>query len=93
MAYVYAAVWFAVGLLLLVRMGRENRVFYPLGGFFLFLGVWWCAGAVTGINLFTGVWGWVLRAVTAAALLLACLSFFREVRKNRKAYEDGEKKK
>lgn len=92
MAYVYAAVWFAVGLLLLLRMGRENRVFYPLGVFFLFLGVWWGAGAATGINLFIGVWGWVLRAVTAAFLVLACLSFFREVQKNRKDYEDRKKK-
>jgi membrane protein implicated in regulation of membrane protease activity len=92
LAYVYAAMWFAVGLILLLRMGRENRVFYPLGAFFLFLGVWWCAGAVTGYNLFAGLWGWVLRAVTAAVLALSCLTFFREIRRNRKAYEDREKK-
>ncbi len=84
--------WFAVGLILILRMGRENRVFYPLGAFFLFLGAWWCAGAATGINLFAGLWSWVLRAVTAAVLVLSCLTFFREIRRNRKAYEDREKK-
>lgn len=82
-AYFYAALWILVGLLLVFRMGGENRVFYPIGGFFLFLGVWWAAGEVTGRNLFTGTWGWTLRAVTAAALILACAEFVREVKKTR----------
>lgn len=81
MGYFYAAVWFAAGLLLIFRMGRENRVFYPLGGYFLFLGAWWTVRSAAGINLFTGVWGWIFRVVTVAALGLALWAFWRERRK------------
>ena len=37
--YVYAVLWLLVGLILLIRFGRENKIFYLLGGFFLVLGV------------------------------------------------------
>ncbi|QAT51152.1 hypothetical protein EQM14_15995 [Caproiciproducens sp. NJN-50] len=83
MGYFYAALWVLVGILLIFRMGSENRVFYPIGGFFLILGAWWAAGAYTGLNLFTGAWGWALRAVTAAVLVLACVEFAREIKKTR----------
>ncbi|MVB12112.1 hypothetical protein CAFE_28440 [Caprobacter fermentans] len=83
MAYFYAALWVLVGVILIFRMGGENRVFYPIGGFFLILGAWWAAGACTGLNLFAGAWGWALRAITAAALCLACVEFAREMKKTR----------
>lgn len=86
MAYLYSAMWLLVGLILIFRMGRENRVFYPIGIFFLFLGVWWLAGQISGINMFTGAWGWTLRGITAVALVLACIVFFREIRKNNEEY-------
>ena len=59
MEYVYAGMFFLVGLILLFRMGRENKVFYLAGGFFVLLGGWWLVGALTGLDLFNGVWGWV----------------------------------
>lgn len=83
MGYFYAALWVLVGVLLIFRMGSENRVFYPIGGFFLILGAWWAAGAYTGRNLFIGAWGWALRGVTAAALVLACMEFAKEVKRTR----------
>lgn len=83
MAYFYAGMWFLTGLILIARMGRENRVFYFLGAFFLILGGWWAAGQVTGMNLFTGAWGWALRAVTAAALVLSCWVFVKDLRETR----------
>ena len=83
MTYVYAAMWFAVALILIFRMGRENRVFYGAGAFFLLLGGWWLANAILSENLFTGVWGLVLRGVTAIALVLMCLAFYKETKKNK----------
>lgn len=83
MTYVYAGMWFLVGLILIFRMGRENRVFYGAGAFFLLLGGWWLADAIRPENLFAGVWGWVLRGITAAALIFMCVAFFRENKKNR----------
>ena len=43
MNYVYAGMWFVCGLILMVKLGKENRVFYAAGGFFLVLGAWWLA--------------------------------------------------
>lgn len=83
MTYVYAAMWFAVGLILIFRMGKENRVFYGAGAFFLLLGGWWLADALLPGNQFGGTAGWVLRGITAAALVVMCIAFFRENRKNK----------
>lgn len=82
MTYVYAAMWLAVGLILIFRMSRENRVFYALGAFFILLGGWWFARAALGANPFAGAWGWVLRAITAAVLVLACAVYYRESKKS-----------
>lgn len=91
LAYLYAAMWLLVGLILIFRMGRrENRAFYPLGAYFLFLGVWWAADGVSPEDLFTGVWGWILRAVTACALVFACIVFYRGIKKDRGTSQKGD---
>ncbi len=90
MTYLYAAMWFLIGLILIFRMGKENRVFYGVGAFFLLLGGWWLADAVLSVNLFEGIWIWILRGITAAALLLASLAFAREYRKDRKSFSAAE---
>ena len=82
MTYVYAAMWFVVGLILIFRMSRENRIFYVAGAFFIILGGWWLAAAMGIAGLFAGVWGWVLRGITAVALILMCVAFFKENKKN-----------
>ena len=82
MTYVYAAMWVAVGLILIFRMSKENRIFYAAGAFFIILGGWWLASAMGVANLFTGLWGWVLRGITAVALLLVCFAFFKEIKKS-----------
>ena len=35
MGYVYAAMWFIAGLILIFRLSKENKIFYVAGGFFL----------------------------------------------------------
>ena len=85
--YIYVFLWFAVGLLLLFRFGKENKVFYPLGGFFLLLGVWWLVDTLQGGMMFEGVWGWVLRVVTAGALVLACAVYYKETKRSREEDE------
>ncbi len=91
MTYIYAAMWFAVGLILIFRMGKENRIFYAAGAFFIILGGWWLAAAMGTANLFVGVWGWVLRGITAVALTLVCVAFFKETKKNNKDFNDKNK--
>lgn len=38
MGYVYAALWFIVGMILVFKMGKENKAFFAVGGFFFFWG-------------------------------------------------------
>lgn len=45
MEYVYAGMWFLIGLLLIWKLRKENQVFVFAGGIFLFMGAWWLADA------------------------------------------------
>ena len=78
MDYVYAIMWFVLGLLLIFRFGRMNKIFYFAGGLFLVMGGWWLAGAVLGQSLFQGALGWVFRGLMAVALVLLCLAYYKE---------------
>lgn len=91
MEYVYAGMWLLIGLILIFRMGKENRVFYLAGAFFLILGGWWLANAFTEQDLFAGIWGIVLRVITAAALILLCAVFWKTYQKDRAAFEAKKK--
>ena len=55
MDYVYAAMWLLIGFLLIFRMGKEHKVFYLAGGFFLLLGIWRLADIFAPQDLFAGV--------------------------------------
>lgn len=81
--------WFVVGLILIFRMSKKNRIFYVAGVFFILLGGWWLAAAMGTTNLFVGAWGWVLRGITAAALLLLCFAFFKETKKNNEDFNQN----
>lgn len=78
-------------MILILRMGRESRIFYPIGAFFILLGVWWLADGVSGINMFAGMWGLALRIITAVVLVFACAVFYKELKKNREEYEGKNK--
>ncbi|HCR43694.1 MAG TPA: hypothetical protein DIV41_03845 [Ruminococcaceae bacterium] len=91
MAYLLAAVWFLAGLILIFRMGRENRVFYPIGAFFLFLGAWWLANSLGSVNMFAGAWGIALRVITAAVLVFSYVVLYRDMKKNREQYKNEDK--
>ena len=83
MDYVFAGLWLVVGLLLIFRFGRENKVFYLLGAFFLFLAGGWIADILLPVDLFAGVWPWVLRALALCALAAACVAYYREMKRNK----------
>lgn len=93
MQYFYAILWFAVGLILLISLSRENKVFIAAGIFFLFLGGWWLADALLPqVDLFAGGWGVALRCVSAAALVGLGAVFVREYRRGvKKSKDEGDK--
>lgn len=83
MQYVYAVMWFLIGLLLIWKLRKENRIFVFAGGIFLFMGAWWLADALLPqIDLFAGGYAWAFRGVMAAALIVTGLVFFRQKRKD-----------
>ena len=86
MQYFYAILWFAVGLILIFSLSKENKIFLFAGGFFLLLGAWWLADALLPeVDLFAGGWGIALRCISGASLVVLAVTFVREYRKNRKA--------
>lgn len=95
MQFVYAAMWYLVALILIFRMGKENKVFYFAGGFFFILGTWWLMNALyPNLGLFSGGWSILLRIITAVVLVILCIVYFREKRNNEsqdKKTDGGEK--
>lgn len=81
MGFVYAAMWLLVGLILIFKMGRENKVFYVAGAFFLVLGVWWLADVLSPQNLFAGTGGVLLRVLIGIVLVIVSIAFYREKKK------------
>lgn len=92
MEYVYTAIWFLVGLILIARMGKENKIFYLAGAFFIFLGGWWLADILLAVDLMAGPWSWVLRGVSAVMLLFLGAFYFKNYRAEQAAAKNGEEK-
>lgn len=93
MQYVYAVMWFAIGYLLIARMGKENKIFYLGGSLFLVFGCWWLADAIwPEIGFFAGVLGIIFRVIVGVVLVIVAVFFFRNYRRERKqAEEKGQK--
>ncbi len=92
--YVYACMWVLCGLILIVKMGKENRVFYPTGAFFLVLGAWWFLNELyPEVNMFEGVPGWILRGLGAVILVLLIVTFVKQKRQEKQQQATTELKK
>lgn len=86
MGYFYAILWFAVGLVLIFSISKENKIFYFAGGFFVLLGAWWLVDSLfPELEVFAGWWGVGLRVVTVIALVVLSVFFFIERQRNEKA--------
>ena len=68
MGYLYSALWFIVAAVLLIRFRKESAVVYILSGYFAFAGVWWLADQLAEADMLSGIYGWILRIVSAVML-------------------------
>ena len=90
MGYFYAVMWLVAGLLLIFTVSKENKIFYFLGAYFLYMGAWWGVNEyLTEINLFDGVYGWVFRGISAVVLIITGVFYVKNIylpekRKNKK---------
>ncbi|WP_101698305.1 hypothetical protein [Clostridium minihomine] len=83
MAYIYPLMWFAVGLIMIFKLHKENKIFIFAGIYFLFLGGWWLMSILhPEYNLFRGQMGLLMRGISAFALIIVGVAFFREKKKN-----------
>lgn len=85
MDYVYGAVWLIIALLLIFKMSKENKIFYFLGGYFVFMGAWWIINPlVPSVNMFDGVPGWIFRGVSAVVIIIVAVFYYKTIYKQRK---------
>ncbi len=84
MSFVYAAIFLLIGLFLLIKFTKEDKIFALLGGFFILLGIWWLLSAIFPLlQLFVGILGNVLRIVTIVVLGIAIFYYYKKFYKNR----------
>lgn len=93
MEYIYTVMWLLVGLLLIIKMGRENKIFYFAGGFFLVLGVWWLLDIVLTVKMFEGALGILIKVLTGLVLVILVIYFARNYMAGRKKQAEEEKAK
>jgi hypothetical protein len=79
-AYFMAAICGASGLLLILRMGREKKLYYALGAFLLVLGGWVFADKLTGGALSHSWAIWVQRTVLLVVIVALIVIMVRDVR-------------
>ena len=93
MQYVYAALWFAIALLLIFKMGKENRIFYVAGSLFVIFGIWWLVSAISPeLEVFAGVPGIIFKVLIAIVLVLCGFTYYQERKKTQKDNTDKPKK-
>ncbi len=89
MGYVYAVLWFIMAGLLFFKFKNESRVVYILSGYFVFAGCWWLANQFVEVDLMSGNYGWVLRGISLAMLVMLFVTYILERRNSGELTEDS----
>ena len=90
MQYFYAILWFAIGLILIFSISKENKIFYFAGGFFLLLGVVAGRRAAACSEAVRRGLGIALKCVTGVALVVLAVCFVQNYKKGRKQAAEDE---
>ena len=70
--WVYAVLWFVIAAYFFYLAVKEDRFFFFLAPFFVFLGAWALADELMTVDLMSGVYGWIYRGV-GIVMLVICL--------------------
>lgn len=82
MPYLYTAMWFLIGIILIVSMGKEHKIFYFAGSYFILLGFWWLLSLLLpGVDMFKGALGARLRVGSGAVFLVLLAAFAKNYRR------------
>lgn len=76
--YVYSALWFILAIYTFYHAVKNYRFLFLISGFFVFMGGWYLADELlTGIDLFSGVYGYIYKGVAIAVLIVCVVIYLR----------------
>lgn len=79
MGYFTAGIFILLGLVLILRLGREWKACYPAGGMFIVLGIWWALNELYPEHPIIDGWlGWAVKIAAAVTLVGLGIYFFIE---------------
>lgn len=85
MTYLYIVAFLLIGIYLIFLAIKEYRFLLLPGVYFIFMGVWWIADIPLEANLQTGIYVWVLRAISAVVFVITGLVYyFKYYKQNKK---------
>lgn len=75
--WLFAAMWFILAVYMVYIAFRESKFFLVLGGFFLFMAVWYALNElIHTVDMFNGVYSWIFRGVALLTLILCAIKFY-----------------
>ncbi len=84
MGYLFTAAFLIIGIYLIFYAVKEYRFLLLPGIYFIILGIWWLIDELnTSIDLTNGVFGWVIRGVSAAVLIVTGVIYYFKYYKNK----------
>ena len=96
MGYMYAAIFIIAGLILIIQLSKENKIFYLAGAYFVVMGGWWVVdGLRPDLSVFSGIPGIVFKVITGAIFVVVGGYFLKinlDARKQEKAKEQAREK-
>ena len=98
MSYFTAGIFMVLGLVLIVKFGREWKPCFAAGGMFIILGVWWLLNTLYPEHPIIDGWlGWAVKIAAAVVLVGLAVLFMierkREVAKFRAEMDEEAAKK
>ena len=76
MEYLFIGVFFLIGIYLVVTAIKEYRFLLLPAVYFMFLGSWRLADLFTQADLHSGIYAWIVRAVSAIVLIITGLIYY-----------------
>lgn len=87
--YIYTAMWFICGILLVFRLGKEKKIFIFSGISLASIGVWWGINIYTkeciNINLFKDTpWMVIFRVYILVLIIILSISWYLTMKNEKK---------
>ena len=75
--YIYAAVWLLIAVYMIYLAIKENKFFIVLSLFFIFMSVWYFADELVDVDLFSGIYSLIFRAVALLVFIICGIKYLK----------------